>query len=162
MPPSGITEGLDWMTFTDAFQLKPCYDSTLLQQQNQLFWHMHCRFIMHSYKPREERGLQVMQAYLGWINCLAVGAVTEKRHVEFCWDVSKRRDFVHPRPSSVQVPFRWVAQLLHGEEPNTLDKSSFYLQKHPNKVMFLIHCCCSASHKSEQWQLQSFQPSVPV
>lgn len=109
---------------------------------------------MHSYRPRAVRGLQVTQAYLGWINCLAVGAVTEKRHVKFCWDVSKCWDFVHPRPSSVQVPLRWVAQLLHGEEPNALDKRPFYLQKHPNKVVLLICSCPSSPHKSKQGQLQ--------
>lgn len=80
------------------------------------------------------RGPQTPQAYLGWVNCLAIGAVTEKGHVEFCWDVSKCWDFVHARPSSVQVPIRRVTQLLHGEEPNALDKGSFYLQTHPNKV----------------------------
>lgn len=84
------------------------------------------------------RGPQTSQAYLGWVNCLAVGAVTEKGHVEFCWDVSKCWDFVHARPSSVQVPLRRVAQLLHGEEPNALDKGSFYLQTHPNKVTFSL------------------------
>lgn len=84
------------------------------------------------------RGPQTSQAYLGWVNCLAVGAVTEKGHIEFCWDVSKCWDFVHARPSSVQVPFRRVAQLLHGEEPNALDKGSFYLQTHPHKIMFSL------------------------
>lgn len=85
------------------------------------------------------KGPQTSQAYLGWVNSLAIGAVTEKGHVEFCWDVSKCWDFVHARSPSVQVPFRGVAQLLHGEEPNALDKGSFYLQTHPNnKVTFSL------------------------
>lgn len=66
--------------------------------------------------------------YLGCIDGLLVGTVTEQRHPELSGDVAKRRDLVGAGATGEQVALGGVVQLLQCEEAQTLDKCTFHLQ----------------------------------
>lgn len=68
------------------------------------------------------------QQYLGRIDGLLVGTVTEQRHPELTGDAAKRRDLVGAGATGVQAPLRGVVQLLQREQAKALDKRPFYLQ----------------------------------
>lgn len=66
--------------------------------------------------------------YLGCIDGLLVGAVTEQGHSELDGDAPKCRDLVGAGAAGEQAPFGGVVQLLYGEEAHALDKCPFHLQ----------------------------------
>lgn len=66
--------------------------------------------------------------YLGSINGLLVGAVTEQGDPELNGDAAEGRDLVGAGSPGVQAALRGVVQLLQGEEAKALDECAFHLQ----------------------------------
>lgn len=66
--------------------------------------------------------------YLGGIDGLLVGAVTEQGHSELGGDAAEGRDLVGAGAAGVQDPVWGVVQLLQSEEAKALDKRPFHLQ----------------------------------
>lgn len=94
------------------------------------------------------------QQYLGCIDGLLVGAVTEQGHPELSGDAAECRDLVGAGAPGVQDPIGGVMQLLHGEEAQALDKGPFYLQGRQRPCTHWLACPSPgtgpASHSEHQ------------